>query len=495
MNKFWADDACQLFNSIRLIPSSSGDLGSNLNALTRLTIIISVVIIIFWSPIHGLVILIVCLIGLTGTYYASSKQHHAVTENFDPILRDPPVLSSRDDKGEFTFKNERKVFCNDFKPLVFDDTYLSVNQQLAGCANPKTYVKPIISAPSHELDEWRATDLVRHSAINDTTNFDAFRSGYEGDNYTGSCDMNYRGYGAAQYQLPQKCPECAYVPCMCSVKDKSTSDRVNDVLTQTIQPGVYQRSMMDEPINSNIGISWTQQFNPMLINDNCSFVKYTALDGNIPVNRYGTGNSGDDGTASPSNDRPYYEPPSPKYPPGHQHLLGWQSPLDDDNYRNFYLEQNTDTYPHTTGFHPSTYDNKRNCLTLDKLLKNEKKYTGNERENYQSESNIFDPRFTGYGSDDRGYVDNITGQPRFFYSDLDSIKMPNFVARSNVDIFPWATQYGPDAGVQTGDGYKQMGNNAFLDASIKFRTELQERLLRKRNAELWQRRVAPIRTF
>lgn len=112
-----------------------------------------------------------------------------------------------------------------------------------------------------------------------------------------------------------------------------------------------------------------------------------------------------------------------------------------------------------------------------------------------SESTVYDPRFTGYGSNDRAYEDPTTGQTRFFYDDIDAVRMPNFIARSNVDVFPWAVQYGSDAGVCYGDGYKQLANDTFLDSTLKFRTELQQRLMRKRNAEMWQQRVAPIYKF
>ena len=42
------------------------------------------------------------------------------------------------------------------------------------------------------------------------------------------------------------------------------------------------------------------------------------------------------------------------------------------------------------------------------------------------------------------------------------------------------------------DEYKQMANNSFVDSSIIFRTEMMERLMRKKNAENWQRRLMPL---
>jgi hypothetical protein len=59
-------------------------------------------------------------------------------------------------------------------------------------------------------------------------------------------------------------------------------------------------------------------------------------------------------------------------------------------------------------------------------------------------------------------------------------------------MFSWAPTYGPDKPLQNIDEYKQMANNSFVDSSIIFRTEMMERLMRKKNAENWQRRLMPL---
>lgn len=111
----------------------------------------------------------------------------------------------------------------------------------------------------------------------------------------------------------------------------------------------------------------------------------------------------------------------------------------------------------------------------------------------QNYSNIYDPRFTGYGDQYRTYEEPVTGQTRFFYKDVDAIKMPNYIVRSKVDTLPWAPTYGPDKPVRGDYGdYKNLANDAFHDSTLTFRAEMQESLMRKRNAEMWQRRVSPI---
>ncbi len=318
-------------------------------------------------------------------------------------------------------------FCNDTSVLSYGDDFVSANQLLVGGPNPKTYTPPIVAAPSHDLSEWRSSDLTTHSRVNDESNFDASRSGYVGKYYDGG-RLDYSGYYGATERANDQCKECYYAPCRCEPRVKS---KLETITTQTIQPGVYQRTLLDEPINSNIGISFQKQFDPMLIENSARGVNYTTL----------------------------------------------------LNGSNVSIDSRRRLDPIT-------------CCTspLDVGIDAERRLAALSRTDFvQSESNIFDPRFTGYGSNDRFYIDRLTGQPRYFYDDIDAIKMPNFIARNNVDVFPWATQYGQDVGVEEyGDGYKQLANNAFLQSTLKFRTELQERLMRKRNAELWQRRVAPI---
>ena len=35
------------------------------------------------------------------------------------------------------------------------------------------------------------------------------------------------------------------------------------------------------------------------------------------------------------------------------------------------------------------------------------------------------------------------GQTKFYYDDVDAIRMPNYITRSNIDHQPFADRYGP----------------------------------------------------
>lgn len=470
MSKFWANNISNLFGDYTMIPKDSSSLAEKLNAITRLALAVSILIALF-NPVIAISTLSLSIVIILSIYYSSvdANTDGGVKESYEDIGTandicgglahpSPPQLPTA---IEFV-KDSSRLFCNDYEPLAYDCSAYSPNQQLLGCANPKTFRPPIVAAPSHELAVWKASDLTTHSAINTESNFDVYRSGYHGSNYTGS-DSGYGGY------TNTKCQECAYTPCMCSRLSNLPSNMpssvqqpsqtnisyIDRVATQTLQPGVYQRNGFDEPINSMIGISRQDQFDPMRIDVNRDSVMYSV------VGKNGRGGCGGqcnvDGTSTFEN-------------------------------RNI---------PQVGGY-GVVYDDRSGMGANDinslirQSLKVPIKVPG-----VQSEADIYDPRFTGYGPTDRGYIEPVTGQPRFFYDDIDAVRMPNYISRNNVDIFPWAQQYGTDQGgsVECGDGYKQLANNAFLDSTIKFRTELQERLMRKRNAELWQQRVAPITTM
>lgn len=531
--KFWMYDVTQLFRSYELLPSPEDTLSAKLNTITRLALIGCIAIAAYKPMLAFSTLIIVMVVAMS--VHAGAVADPTI-EGFEPVdgllaatttntklygSNDPYGLASSHnvpypptgnqqlfefmreynstrfpDLNKVGFPTTQKRFCNDAVPLEYGPYHVSPNQELVGGPNPKTRIPPLVAAPSHDLDSWRNNDFVVHSQINKETNFDAERSGYN--------------HGI----LPTKCEDCMYVPCQCKVlrgnqrgvrtegevpppevtfvdpmdvvegfreefgrgprggegrmnrrggetrpsragrggggkppggkpgwprrdafldrrlgdnfdeEDDETfvsphtrerwtpcfeSPRRDNIITQTLQPGVFQKSHIGEPIQSNIGISYLQEWGPTEVQETNNMIKYTMRD--------------------------------PK-----------------------------------------------NVITTPQIK---------EEVIGQDHTNVYDPRFTGYGTSYRSYTDQLTGRPKFFYDDVDAITMPNYVTRSNVDVFPWANTYGPDKMMSQSDGdeYRQLANNAFTDSAIAFRTELQERLMRKRNAELWQRRVAPISTM
>jgi hypothetical protein len=274
----------------------------------------------------------------------------------------------------------KTMFCDDkldqFKTI-------SINQKLAGKANPKTLIPPVVTIPSHD-ENWRATNLTINNNSNRESVKDLFASGYISMPDITDPDQvqPIEGYYSLERPIRQR-----------------------NLNTQTIQPGVYYEPEEIEPISKNMGITETQRQR-------------------VPVKTV-------------------------------------------DNGDIYYNEYNTDA-----------------------------RFKKVEVENHPGPEDIYDPRFTGYGTSYRSYYDDFIGQPRFYYDDVDAMRMPNYVIRSKVDHLDFSDHYGPmddNYGVNN-DQMREIVNQSFLDNSLSFRNDLQERLMRKRNAELVYLRQFPKRT-
>lgn len=110
-------------------------------------------------------------------------------------------------------------------------------------------------------------------------------------------------------------------------------------------------------------------------------------------------------------------------------------------------------------------------------------------------SNVYDPRHTGYGSDDRCYYDALTGQTRYFYDDIDAVRMPNMSDRTNVrHSFIGSSNCDVDLNKVGFQQIRQSVHDKFIEGECTRRSELQERLMRKNNARSWQQKQFPMRT-
>lgn len=407
---------------------------------------------------------------------------------------------------------------------VNDPEWVSPSQKLVGPPNPKFLIPPIVVAPSMDNEYWKTNNLVIRSGINATTPFDEEASGYAPTN-PGCKGENKGMIKSGCYQLPNTklcpsdplpiieppvgfqykpeyesppepdapndndadlerqsfseqsleaiveefSPQAGSMPTdinagvqfgsenksligkekqrimegSCETCDDLVDDHCvlinngyhkgnlkvglptnfaasecgknaaltvfnTDVFTSTIVPGIYQNSQIIEPINSNIGISFTQQIPPTTLSEQDGELLFEQHDPNL--------------YQAPESDPP---------------------------------DQSPDT------------------------------------------SNVTDPRFTGYGASNRTYYEHMTGQTRFYYKDVDAIRMPNYISRSKVDCNTWADKYGPaPEGFEHGNpnthNIHKLANNAFLDATIEQRTSLMQSLMRKRNAELYQQRLFPL---
>lgn len=435
---------------------------------------------------------------------------------------------------------DSRRFCDytSIEPRYNNPDYVSANQKLLGPANPNFSIPPVIVPPSHDLDYWRNNNLVTHSAVNEETQIDVYQSGYQVSTCCGNVDGKYlvpesnpfsysvpltEGYcnsadggcrqrgceyqqakeinprriptpkietykptqgGGAMIQSQDNYPHAAHVyppaeqELFAKVEEAEIYPRPNsgynypylrtaptaeeimvapnqpgqvntacgynpqqlftaglptnfpsgtcqqdpvykqyneNMFTQIIQPGVYSKNEVNQPINSNIGISFQQQFEPTTC------------------------------TSNPITGEVMYTEHDPR------------------------LLEDAIVEP--------------NLGVIEAV----------------NTSNIYDPRHSGYGTSYRSYNDDLLGQTKFYYDDIDAVRMPNYITRSNIDFAPFADSYGPAPengayGNPSNANIHALANDAFTRATIEQRTGIQEQVLRKKRAEGWQQRYAPIHT-
>jgi len=517
--KFWITDVKNLFCQPWLIPTKGMTIGESLNALTRLTILIFIGWFIISKVILGPALFLIGAMVLLIIFYFTKKAVMKTKEHYispaQQRIPDGRAVTVPNRYGYEDILIERptaRVWCNDEVPFASENpnnisvipnqldrsgtylrsnqsqagntpvsTWTSMNQRLAGPPNPKTLIPPVIVPPIAELDFWRDSNLVTHSHINDQKSSDDYLSGYvvsaqcvkpEGSKnyvenqpvlYSNSRTQRKPGYkGGNRYstnandvgdyterketfqksksegfrgdndlELPfeirpaqpgQVDTGCGYNPRQlyeanlptnypsteCQ-RSRDMADYNLDLYTQTLQPGVYSRNQVNEPVNSNLGISFTQQLEPVTIreSDDGNEVMFTRHDPRI---------------MGEIIEEPEEEIPGP--------------------------------------------------------------------------ANVYDPRLNGYSSSARAYPNDLLGRVDYFYDDINSVRQPNYIVRSKVDIYKPADMYGPaqtEAGCPYTADIHGIMNNQEMKSTLEFRTGMSESYMRKFGAgTMGQRRAMPL---
>lgn len=103
-------------------------------------------------------------------------------------------------------------------------------------------------------------------------------------------------------------------------------------------------------------------------------------------------------------------------------------------------------------------------------------------------SDVFDPRFYGYGAMHRAHFDE-SDAIKYNYSDIDSYKHPQNPVRSLVDHIPHTTQF------NTARELHEKVDSDFHNSQMEFRTDMSARQMRKIIARQEQKRNFPLRPY
>ena len=413
-------------------------------------------------------------------YIKKSKMNNKVIENFtENKLVDPfPKKLYNNKKIETNFyhnKNLLKNNCNDdnYKILNFDQSFVSKNKALVGNQNPKTLIPPIITPKICDLEHWRDDETVIDSRINDSRKSDILDSGFTP---TYECKKNlYENYE--------------------NIEDPIQDTQIIDY-KDLVNDQNYNRNRLElNRLNYNSSNQNYSQYTGENLNQYCSsnnnkYIENLNSHGVNYSSGYDLRNYEDYSIPNNANISTMYKNKNMKdynenlftntITPG---LYMKNEIIDSVNHSNLGISLNEDMRNYSRI--NSTYIKRDpNTYTPGKIME----------DNTITQSDIYDPRNTGYGDNSRYYLDKMTGQPRFFYDDINTINMPNYITRSNVDFLNFTDKYGPQINRNPIGNVREQVEQSWVDNNIQFREELQSRLLNKFNARYIQQRQAPIRT-
>jgi hypothetical protein len=545
-NKFWCENPPNIVCDASIIPMKDMSLENKYNAITRLVILVFLILTVL-NINHSGLFLIISLLIIIILYYLQknrmgNKEPYISPNNFKnntnmipgthnqkiptkmhtqntqgvPSLHSypkPPInmgLDTRSSKRYCTPElalDGNNIGCNipGGEGVFNNPEYVSDNQALAGPANPKTLMSPVVPAQSLDMTFWRANNLVSNSAINEDGQIDVYQSGYQ----VSTCCPPSGTFAVRSPVIPGNENKNNQLPYLKNGEQNTIID--NQVGGGIIGPNQDEiKENYKPPLNMEIitrsddkGYTYDYPFiksgsklegvivipnEAGWLNAGCGYNPNQLFKAGLPAN-LPAGTCTQDPRMKDYNESLF----TSIIQPG----VYKKTQINEQAVDNMGISFNQQFPPVHCTSDPETGDVMYTAYDpriIDPSVYEEVKP---EEPTRATETNIYDPRHTGYGTSYRAYTDERLGQTKFYYDDIDSVRMPNYITRSEIDHQPFADQYGTiKEGDEFGNKYnaeiRAMAQNAFLDGSLQFRTDLQERLMRKANSIAWQQRKAPI---
>ena len=535
--RFWLEDPKYLFSELKIIPKDNMTLEAQMNSLSRLVVCVFLILYLLKYK-QSFLFLLLSLFFIIILYYLQ-KSKMTTRENFldldaitststvkKTVYKNPSIRDqSTHPKLDYMYKTEKLY--NDFinkerytidkfpsyynqqieKETIVepDQSFFSSNQNLVGGANPKTMIRPVIAPPSYDWEYWRGNDFVFPNAMNERSVQDYYSSGY---------------YVDENVQCPKKKDKL-----MVKTKENYTVPKPVNSRREHIKENYNFNNSSRS--NNYFPISGEQDLNEPIPND-CKTCKggpydlqpssekifkmengdFKKFDQNIPSDRRSPGDIDDACGYDQTN--LYYDLPSNYSSTNCQRRkdlkdlngqLFTSTVVPSVYYKNQIIEPISSNIgiSFTQQIPPRkvSYDKDGNKIytAMDPRVYSPDLNEPEEELDVPSNYDVTDPRSNGYGTSYRSYIDKLTGQPRFYYDDVDAVRRPNYVTRSDVDFLRTADSYGPikeeDDEINITENIRKNVEYAYLDNTIDFRNDMMVRLMRKRNAELWQLRMAP----
>lgn len=527
-NRTWIDDIKTLVINPILIPTNNMSIEEQINCLTRLIIAFFVILLLFTTSINSLIFLFISLgiIIFIYEYYKRMYHNNNTRENFtlkksnyckgNTTLQNNGKNDLKNKLSNLNISTERVSFCDEFVKMDPGPNFVSRNQKLAGKPHPRTYTQPIIVNQAYDLNSWRDDNTINFSQINKFTNEELYLSGVEPSTYCGDLDNAYlvpssdysRKYSQniSNNNIIEDVREdfCTGNNCRNSnqgpyggpiqnpveTKETNTNTNTNTNINTNTQYGelidaiksLYHGSEKETQLNER----YTEY--PGSVNKQCGYNPNQVKNSNLPVN-FPAGNCEQSKNVSNYNKNLFTQIVQPG--------VYYNSDVIEPINSNIGISFNQQIEPTTCEFTESgdMLYKAHDPYMVNVVKQNDRDSVINSVDN----ANIYDPRSDGYGTSYRAYTHDVTGQTRFMYDDINAIRMPNYICRSNIDFENYADSYGPmkaneEFGNNLNSNIRALAQDSWLRNSLQFRNDLTVARSRKQLSEAWQRRVAPIHT-
>ena len=505
-DNFWIDN---------IITSISKFIYTNLNTEKSFNVILQVIFGIFLILLlinckYCYIFLLFSLLFLIVIYYFRKNKMYKHKENFEFSK-----LSSTEKKN-INGKMYKETLIETPEPIPFCNDYVSIdpqtsttyglNQRLAGKANPKTNISPVVLPPIYDLDYWKDNNMIQFSAINTKgAQEDMYLSGYAEST---CCDYLPRGtsispsennikksttvggrtienYGISSPTPVEDIPDIIgnrrrVIEAYSNISSPTPVEDIPDIIgnRRRVIEAYADFETVENP--KKVKVIGNQSG---WVNTSCGYNPEQVYKSGLPSN-YPAGNCEQDPLLKQYNENLFTQTVTP----GVYTKSQINEPINSNIGISFQQQfQPVTSHTDDKGLHYLQHDPR----IIEPAIARPKPV---DQATYD---NVYDPRFYGYGTSYRSYNEPVTGQTRFMYDDINSIRMPNYITRSKIDHLPYADKYGPmEEGSEFGNVHnphiRYLAQDSWLRDSMEFRNDLTERRMRKINSEAWQKRQSPL---
>jgi len=445
--EFWLSNPSYLFRPI-LVPESHMNLEAQLNALTRLIIIIGIILFSLKFKFYWIFIILSLLMIIIVYYCKMSQRENYSSSNFPqtnyPFESYGEIMKNRCPRADVGYPQENLSFVQANRLSTYNKTDVGVDFFSPPIQiQERSMIPPIIVPKAFDKEVWTPNDGVNQTDINSTILEDVTFNFLSNEN--------------------------------CAPNEKLVVGKAHKGLTNAaklMSADENAPSYVGDYMNLPTDTLFNQDIQPK--KDFSYFVeRHQPINGNYAISEIPDWNE--------SPEKVYYNR---------------------ESHRNIERMPNKRGFASYGAYDPQLVRDSGPAGRLAEMpIRSEwsARLSSHDPTGTIDYNSIFDPRFTGYGDPYRSYLDVDKGQISYYYGDVDAYRHPVFIGRSKVDFIedrePMGKirpMYRRERSMCLNDAIEE-AENRFVNDTTSFRESIMGSQMAKRNSEMWQMRYFPKR--